>query len=247
MKKIILVSLIIGSFVLFHSCGASHNIVEEVVYKDNRFTFEQLMKKEVVIGGIASQQLHIPDHERIQYGTLLSTIIIEELKDVHNINIITTSQFIQRLGNENYINIMKEVDAEQVLMDEALDFITEEMPDFDYIITANIENENVIESSDSELVMDEYGEEEYETDYQRAYYLTVEFQVYDLKMKTMVWDIRLYNAAYRTETRTTETGCVESCISGTINDILFGSPAEIDREEVLAEIFIKFTEKLAEQ
>ena len=84
-------------------------------------------------------------------------------------------------------------------------------------------------------------------DYNKTYYLTVKFQIYNLFQKAMIWSILMYNKAERSETRTTDTGCVESCVTGAINSILFGSPAEINREEVLAEIFKKFAENLAKQ
>ena len=89
--------------------------------------------------------------------------------------------------------------------------------------------------------------DKYETDYNKTYFITVKFQIYDLFQEKIIWNILMYNKAERSETRTTDTGCVESCVSGAINSILFGSPAEISREEVLSEIFNKFAEKLAKQ
>ncbi len=58
----------------------------------------------------------------------------------------------------------------------------------------------------------------------------------------MVWNNVIYNEVDRTETRTTRTGCFESCIDDLMQTILFGEPAEIGREEVLAEIVKKFAD-----
>ena len=55
----------------------------------------------------------------------------------------------------------------------------------------------------------------------------------------------IYNQAEQTETRTTSTGCFESCFENIMSDILFGEAAEIDREEVLAKIYEKFAKDLA--
>ena len=246
-RKVLLIHFFIVVSILLYSCGASHNIAEEVIYKDTSFTYNHLKKNELAIGGIASQQIYFTDIERIQYGSLLSTMLIEQLKDVHSINIITTTQFMQNIGKENYFNIMKDIDLEQRLLDEAMLFIKEELPEIEYLIIANIENENIIDRSHRERIKDDKGEEKYETDYKKTYYLTVKFQIYNLLLGKMIWNILMYNTAVRSETRTTETGCVESCVTGAIDDILFGSPAEISREEVLSEIFKEFAEKLAEQ
>ncbi|MFC2083524.1 hypothetical protein ACFLS9_00550 [Bacteroidota bacterium] len=239
--------LIIITAIFLCSCGASHNIVEEIIYKDDGFSYNHMKKNDVAIGGITSQQLTFTDDVRIQYSSLFSTVLLENLKDVHSINIVNTSQLMQKIGRENYFNIMKEFDVEQTLIDEAMGFIKESIPEVEYLIIANIDNENIVDRSHRERIKDEKGEEKYETDYERTYYLTVEFHVYDLFQEEMIWNILMYNRAEKTETRTTETGCFESCITGAIQDILFGSPAEIDREEVLAEIYKDFADKLAKQ
>jgi len=246
-RKTILKQFVLLTLILLYSCGASHDIVEEVIYRDASFSYNHLKKNEVAIGGIASQQIFFTDVERMRYSSLLSTILIEQLKDVHNINIINTSQLMQRIGQENYFDLMKDIDVEQRLIDEAMKFLKDEIPEIEYMIIATIENENIIDRSNSERIKDETGEDKYETDYNKTYFITVKFQIYDLFKEKIIWNILMYNKAERSETRTTDTGCVESCVSGAINSILFGSPAEISREEVLSEIFKKFAEKLANQ
>ena len=247
LRKILFGPIIIITVIIFYSCGASHSIAERVIYKDTSFTYNSLKKNEVAIGGIASQQLTLTDNERFKYSSQFSTMMIEELKDVESINIINTTQLIQQIGRENYFDIMKEFDVEQKLIAEAMVFIKEEIPEIDYIIIANIENENIIDRSDSYKVRDEEGEVKNRTDYQKRYYITVEFLIYDFSQLEMILNILMYNKAQRSESRTTETGCVESCITSAIQFVLFGSPAEISRREVLAEIFKKFAARLAKQ
>ena len=65
-----------------------------------------------------------------------------DLKDIQNINLINSQQFIQKLGRENYFEIMREYDIEQKLIEDAILFINEEVPGLEFIIIANIENEN---------------------------------------------------------------------------------------------------------
>jgi hypothetical protein len=61
----------------------------------------------------------------------------------------------------------------------------------------------------------------------------------------LVWENSIFNQAQRTESRSTQTGCFESCVSDIVQQILFGEPAEISREEVFVKIVEKFAEDIA--
>jgi len=246
-KKLLAIFLIIITAIVLCSCGASHNIAEETIYKDKDFTYNKLKKNEVAIAGIASQKLTFTNKERNQYSTLLSTVLMEELKDVHSINLINNTELMRSLGEKNYITLMLEYDVEQKLVDSAMIFIKEWVPEADFIIIANIENENIIDRSSERQVHYENKDDETTTNYKKTYYITVEFQVYDLNQEKLISSILMYNRAVKTESRTTKSGCFESCLTSIFQAIAFGSPAEIDRTEVLAEIFKKYAEKLALQ
>lgn len=232
---------------MLFSCGASHDIIERPIFKDKGFSYAELKNNSVIVGGVTSQQLFLEESDRIRYGNLLAASLVENLVDVHTINLLNTRQFVERIGYENYVNIMKESDVERQLHQNAIEFIREDFPDYNYIIMINIENENIIDRSDSDFIYDEEGEEKLETEYEKIYFLTVEFQIYNLVSEEMVYRTQFYNRANRSETRTTETGCVESVFTGIINDVFWGSPAEIDREEVLAEIYNNFSSNLSKQ
>ena len=116
------------------------------------------------------------------------------------------------------------------------------MPDIKYILIAYIENENIIDNSYEVYEDEDEQENETETEYKKTYLLSVDFKVYDLLQEKLVWNSVIYNQAENTESRTTRSGCFESFIDSIFQDILFGEPAEIDREEVLA----KITDRLAE-
>jgi hypothetical protein len=244
LKKILSVHLVIIISFLVCSCGASHSIREDVIHKDDSFSYNNLLNNDLVNGGVFSQIDNLNFDDKIQCSFLLSKILYEQLKDVHKINMITTGQLINEIGKDNYLVIMDNFEMEEILNNESISFIKESMPDLNYLILAHITNENIIDYSDTERVKNEKGEEEYKTDYEKTYLLTVEFQLYDILQEYMVYNIVVYNQAERTESRTTQTGCCEGGITSFINNIFFGSPAEIDREEVLAKIYERFAEGL---
>ncbi|MBN1446617.1 MAG: hypothetical protein JXA28_01700 [Bacteroidetes bacterium] len=63
--------------------------------------------------------------------------------------------------------------------------------------------------------------------------MTIDFQLYDVRLPKMVMNNVLFNRMNRRETRTTRTGCLESCFDTVIDNLFFGTPAEISREEVI--------------
>ncbi|UCH65719.1 MAG: hypothetical protein JSW63_00880 [Ignavibacterium sp.] len=244
LTKTLITHLIILTSFLLCSCGASHSIRENVILKDDSFSYNHLINKDVVNSGVFSQLKDISYDDKIEASFLLSNILYEKLKDVHQINMITTGQFINNISKENYLIIMENFETEEILNIESIGFIKETMPDLNYLILAYITNENIYDYSDTERVKDEKGEEQYKTDYEKTYLLTVEFQLYDIPQEFMVYNIVVYNQAERTESRTTDTGCCEGGISNLISNILQGPPAEIGREEVLAKIYERFAEEL---
>ena len=244
LKKILFAHLFIVISFLVCSCGASHSIRDDVIYKDDNFSYNNLLNNDLVNGGVFSHIKSLTYDDKIQGSFLLSKILYEQLKDVHTINMITTGQFITEIGKENYLIIMDNIEFEGILNNESIGIIRESMPNLNYLIFAYIRNENIIDYSDTERVKNEKGEEEYKTDYEKTYLLTVEFQIYDVLQEYMVYNIVVYNQAEQTETRTTQTGCCEGGISSLISDIFHGPPAEINREEVLAKIYEKFAEEL---
>jgi hypothetical protein len=86
--------LIIVSILLF-SCGASHRLKDESIYQANDFSFTQLWNQDLIIGGVSSWEIDITPENRIKYSSILSNIILEDLKDVHKIDLINTMQFVE--------------------------------------------------------------------------------------------------------------------------------------------------------
>jgi hypothetical protein len=125
--------------------------------------------------------------------------------------------------------------------------IRESPIDSKYFLVAHIVNENIIDDSSREYIENENNKNKsVETTYEKTYLLTINFQIYDLDQKKQVWSNVIYNQANRSESRTTRTGCFESCVDTIIDNIIMGSPAEISREEVFAKMIEKFVENLAE-
>jgi len=231
---------------MINSCGASHKLTDNVVYIDNNFTYNNLKNNGLVIAGISSKRFNLVPEKRIKYGAILSNVFLEKFKNAHNIQVINTLQFVNKIGNDTYFALMDTFDTRKMLKMETVLFLRDALPDAKYILFADIKNENIIDQSYDEYIEDDDGKEELETEYAKTYLLTMEFQVYDILQKKLVFNNVIHNEAERTESRTTRTGCFESIIDNIIQDIFFGEAAEIDREEVIVRISEKFAEDLGE-
>jgi hypothetical protein len=221
---------------LLCSCFTKHYISDNVIYKDDSFSYNQLMNGGVVIGGITSKQINFTREERIEYNSHLSTIMIKELKDVRVIN---TLQLMGKMGTDNYYSIMKKYDAELMLSNEYMRVIKESIPEIEYIIFAYIKSENISNNSYTESTANSEGK--YKTVFKTTYSLAAEFQIYDLSREQMVWKSTMYNKAVKTQDRTED-----SSIGVVVGDIMSSVFVEIDREDVLEEIYEEFAEGLAE-
>jgi hypothetical protein len=226
-------SFIIISLFLY-SCGTTHSIRDDVIYKDDNFNYNLLMNSGVVIGGIASQQINFTNEERALYNSHFTTTMFKELKDVH---IISTSLFINKIGNENYSSIIKEFNFEREINSEDLGVIKESIPEKEYIIFAYIVSENTKNESYTEQTTDEKGK--YKTVYKTTYSLIAEFQIYDLSREKMVWNNMIFNEAVKTQNR--EEDSFFGVVTG---DVISSAFVSIDRENVLQEIYEKFAEDL---
>ena len=226
---------------VFLSCGAKHKFVDDLVYKDEGFSYNSLKKYGLLVGGLSSDVIEISDQDRLEFGKTFSNVLIEKLKDVSMIKITNPRQLMNNLGQDRYFAIMEDLDDQKALSREWAEILEKSIPDTRYILFAYIVNENIVDQSHDYTVERGTGEE-LETEYTKTYYITVDFLLYDLLRKELVWENSIFNQAQRTESRSTQTGCMESCVNDIFQYILFGEPAEISREEV----FIKIVEKFAE-
>ena len=227
------------------SCGANHYLINNnIIYKDADFNYNHIKNKGLIIGGISSKLIDLKNKERIKYSSILSNTLIEELKDVHNIHIINTHQLIAKIGNENYFDMMDNFDMEKTVNEEIVHFIKDTISNAKYILFAYIKNENIFDNSYEEYIEDEEGEENLETEYQKTYLLNIEFLMYEILQEKLVFSNVIHNVAKRTETRATRTGCLELFIDNLMQSILYGEPAEINREEVLIKISEQFAKNL---
>ncbi len=236
LKKILFAHSIIVISFLLSSCWTKHSIRDNVIYEDDSFSYNQLMNGGVVIGGIASQEINFTREERIQYNSHLSTIMIKELKDIR---IINTLQLMSKIGKDNYYSIIKEYDTEQMLSSEDMRIIKESIPEIEYIIFAYIENEYINNESYTESTSDDKGK--YKTVYKTTYSLALEFQIYDLFQEQIVWKNIMYNEAVKTQNR--EEDSFFGVVTG---DVMSSAFVEIDREDVLEELYEELAEGLAE-
>ncbi|MDH3269275.1 MAG: hypothetical protein OEM46_10520 [Ignavibacteria bacterium] len=236
LKKILYAHSILIISSLLYSCGTKHSISDNIIYKDDNFSYNHLMNNGLIIGGITSQEINFTNSERSQFNYHLSTIMIKELKDVH---IINTSQLVGKIGKDNYFSIIKEYDAEQMLSNEDMRVIRESIPEIEYIIFVYIESENIRNDSYTESTADSEGK--YKTVFKTTYSLAAEFQIYDLSREQMVWNNVVYNEALKTQDRTED-----NLLGVVVGDVMSDAFVSIDREDVLEEIYEKFAEDLAE-
>jgi len=226
-------SIVLMSLFLY-SCGTTHSIRDDIIYKDDNFNYNQLMNSGVVIGGIASHQINFTNDERIRYGSHFTTIMFKELKDVQ---IIGTSQFMNKTGKENYLSIMEEFDYERMLSNEDIRVIKESFPEIECIILAYIKSENIRNKSYTEQTADDEGK--YKTVFTTTYSLAAEFQIYDLSREQMVWNNMIFNEAVKSQNRSED-----SFLDVITGDVMSDAFVSIDREDVLEEIYEKFAESL---
>jgi hypothetical protein len=238
------ISSILLAFILL-SCGASHHLSSNTPYKDESFHYPLLKKNGMIVAGVSSQQIKLSYEDRIKYGSALSNVLLDKLKDVHLIHITNTDQLINRMGKLQYFDMMESFDQKKILNMEIMSQLKDSIPDAEYILLGYIENENIMDESIDETIKDEEGKEKLQTEYKKIYILTVEFQIYDLSQEKKVWSNIIYNQAEHSETRETRTGCMESCIDNLFLNILQGEPAEISRDEVLVRIYEKLAKDLS--
>jgi hypothetical protein len=230
--------------ILLLACGASHKMIDDIIYVDENFSYNNLKKNGLIVGGMCFDVIEISREDRLEYSSTFSNVLIEKLKDVSMIQITNPMQLIDKMGQTSYFNMMKDYDHQKALSRLWADTLEVILPDVQYILFAYLVNENIVDESYDRYVESDEGEE-LETEYKKTYFITVEFHLYDLFRKELVRENSIFNKAQRTESRTTQTGCFESCMNSLFQHLLFGEPAEISRDEVFVKIVEKFAEDIS--
>lgn len=242
-KLYVLTSLVLCIFLF--ACGASHHLRQRIEYRDENFSYSSLVNEGLIIGGLTAHQIELSREQRGEYSSELATIMFEKVKDAPMIRMVNNVQLAHTIGMDNYFAMMDSLDKNKKITESMVKCIRDTIPNIPYFLIAHIQNENIIDDWDSEYVTNESGGERKETTYYKTYLLTIDFRIYDLRRNKIVLDKYIFNEASKSETRSTRTGCVESCIDDIIQSILFGDAAEIDRKEVLKEIVEKFAKDLS--
>jgi len=243
-KKTMIALFLLTIIIILCSCGASHKLHNKTLFKDVEFKYTHLIGDGLIIAGFSSEQIELSKKKRIKYGTLLSDIMQEKMKHAAKINFVNTLQFTNKIGKDNYFEIMYHFDLEKSINKDIVLLIKDSIPEYSYLLFAYIDEENIIDESVEDIIENEEGKEELETEYTKTYILDVEFQLFDLHAEKLVLNTNVFNEAKRTDTRTTRTGFLDSIWDSLISSIFFGEPAEINREEVLAKIAEKFAKDL---
>jgi hypothetical protein len=228
---------------LLAACGPSHEIRDEALTKDPRFGFERLRGKGFLVAGVSAQTETLTAEERATTSGTVSNMLIEYLGGAPDIRIVPSGKLVSTLGLYEYHMLMMDADAEGVLLPETMARITKAEPDVEFILLAHIVNENIVDYQQEHVVPGESGDTR-ETDYEKQYFLTIDFQIYDARLGKMLLNNTIYNRLTRKETRTTRTGCMEMCFDTFVDMLFFGEPAEIGRLEVLEGIVERFAVNL---
>lgn len=223
------------------SCGSSIKIFDDRFEQDIGFGFDDLRKGTLLVAGAAAEPGFFAAEERVRFGSMVSNMFLEQLGGAPGIRVVGTGTAVRQLGLDAYEGFMRNVDHEGGLSREDIPFIDSVAADIRHVLVAYVTNENVMDFADEEYSSDG---EEVTTRYEKRYYLTIDFQLYDLAREKMVLSHVLHNEASRTESRTTSTGCVEGCVGSVLQSLFFGTPAEISREEVLSEMMQRFVGRL---
>ncbi|MBN1999318.1 hypothetical protein JW935_17295 [candidate division KSB1 bacterium] len=238
-------TLIIFLISLFlFSCGASHHLRKKELYRDKNFNYESLKNDGLIIGGISSQKVDLTPEQRLQYGDLMAEVFRKQLKDGKTMTIMNTSLLAEKIGHDKYIAIMGKYDDEKMFWKETMDLVRESMHGAKYCLLGYIENESIIDKSFEQYIENSEGEEELSTTFKKTYLFAIEFRIYDLEQEEIVRGDIIYNEAKQSETRTTDSGCVEGCMDELIQLIILGEPASISRKEVLKKTVKEFANDL---
>jgi hypothetical protein len=230
--------------ILILGCGAKHKLINDVRFQDENFRYGNLKSNGMIVAGLSSDVVEISREDRLEYSSTFSNVLLEKLKDIEMIQLTNPMQLIEKMGTESYFNMMEDFDRQKALSVSWADTLGVILPDIQYILFAYIVNENILDESHEYEVEAEEGKE-LRKEYEKTYFITVDFLLYDLFQQSVVWENSIFNKAHRTESRTTETGCFESCMNDIFQQILYGEPAEISREEVFVKIVEKFAEDIA--
>ncbi len=231
--------------IVFLTCGAKHKLIDDIKFQDENFTYNHLKKNGLIVAGMSSDVIEVSDKDRLEYSSTFSNVLLEKLKDVSMIQITNPMQLINKVGRSSYFSMMEEFDNQKALSRVWADSLSTILPDVQFILFAYIVNENIIDESHDYDVVGEDGKDYTQKEHKKTYYITVDFLLYDLFQQELVWENSIFNKAQRTESRSTQTGCLESCVNDIFQEILFGEPAEISREEVFVKIVEKFAEDIA--
>jgi hypothetical protein len=232
------------SILMFMSCGASHKMINDVMYKDVNFSYRNLQNNGLIVAGMCTDVVNFSPEEQLKYSSTLSNILIEKLPEVSKIHLINPRQLLDTLGRNSYYDMMGDYNQQRELGLKWADSVSTIFPNVQYMLFAYLVNENIFDQSHDQYVDTEDGQE-IETEYRKTYYITVEFHLYDLFSQKSVLENSVFNKAEQTETRTTQSGCFESCLGNIVNTIMFGEPAEISREEVFSKIVEKYAKDIA--
>lgn len=230
-------------FVLFlcASCGPSSSVYDDRIEQDLGFGYDDLKKGSLLVAGISATPGYFGAQERARLGGTLANLLLAALHGAPGLHIIGPGTVVQRLGLDSYDDMMRGIDEEGGLSRQYLPVLDSVAPDIRHVLVAYVTNENVMDFADEHYSEDG---EEVTTDYEKRFYLTVDFQLYDIRYEKMVFSHIVHNEAMRSESRTTSTGCVEGCMQSVLQNLLFGTPAELNREEVLSEMVERFAERL---
>lgn len=217
---------------LCSSCGSSGTAVTEEMEKDAGFGFERLRGNGIVVVGVTARGGTVTGEDRLDLSDAMARLLQESLPADARITCVSPEALAATMGEEPYEAFMLRCDNEGLLTAEDLKNLTVLAPGGRYVLLMDLITDATSNSSSTSWVSDEKSRN-YETVYEEERFVRVDFQLYDTAAEKMVWRSLIVDRKVDAEAVNSGESFGEVLITGIIYAI-FGSPADVDLDDVFA-------------
>ena len=98
--------------IILLSCGASHHLRTDQIYQAGDFTYSDLKHSGFIVGGVSSGVIDMTYKVRMENNADFYETLLAEIKEAQVIHMMSPTQLLERIGRENYFNMMGNFDDE---------------------------------------------------------------------------------------------------------------------------------------
>ncbi len=227
----ILIVIMMAGF-LCSSCGSGITAVTEEMEKDSGFGFDRLKGSGIVVVGVTARGGTVTGEDRLDLSAAMASLLQESLPTDARITCVSPEILAARMGEEPYEAFMLQCDNEGMLTSEDLKKLTLLSPGGRYVLLMDLLTDATSNRSSTSWVSDEQSEN-YETVYEEERYVRVDFQLYDTAAEKMVWRSLIVDRKVDSQQVNSGESFGDVLVTGIIYAI-FGSPADVELDEVFA-------------